>query len=472
MECILNEVKMSNSFELLNELNNKIQGRKFHDHTHILYDIRTLLGNTEKTYTEIGSYIGSSSSLMLQHKFPTNIVCIDPLNLPNKHYGIKDMTQEELLNKNLNSLNLYNRKIEINKYLSNDVNLLNKLNEINFKTDILFIDGSHLYQDVINDFLNFYKFVNEDGYILFDDYNDKIYSPEVKNAVDKIVEIINENNMPFEIIGCLPNIHSKLIVSNNNESNIFIIKVKKNIINIGICCPTYYRKDGTSKTKLLNCFNMLNRQTYQNFKLYLIGDYYENDSEFKNICNTFPQDKIYFENRNEHFRDVLVGKTLWKLGGGAAMMYGIEKMHSDGITYYFHLDDDENWEPNHVEIIVENIKKFAHADFLFTRSIYLKKTQKLPRENITTIKYNNITKLQQNIVHSTFCLKLNTTLKILKNIRDFYYDFIYNKKQIEVLPWDQETLKNIEKYVNNKILNIIYIPNVTCTKKSEGEIYK
>lgn len=93
-----------------------------------------------------------------------------------------------------------------------------------FKTDILFIDGDHSYQGVLYDFYNYEIFVNSGGYIIFDDYLDKIYSPDVKKAVDFIVSKLDTSK--YEIIGSLPN-YQKSFSNTNVEFthlNEFIIK--------------------------------------------------------------------------------------------------------------------------------------------------------------------------------------------------------------------------------------------------------
>ena len=75
------------SLDLLRDINKNINLKHFHEWTHILYGIRTMLGSEIKTYMEIGSYVGSSASLVLRNPFPTNIICIDPCSLPPSHYG-------------------------------------------------------------------------------------------------------------------------------------------------------------------------------------------------------------------------------------------------------------------------------------------------------------------------------------------------------------------------------------------------
>lgn len=220
---IIEEVSKSNSLEILRKINKIIPERNFHEYTHILYDLRTILGEKKIiNYLEIGSYVGSSSSLILHHNFKSNIYCIDPLNLNPKHYNGR-FSQEDTLNKNLKNNNINNNKIVIYKNLSNDKNLLNKIKDL--KIDILFIDGCHKYQSVINDFNNYKDKVNKGGFIVFDDYLDYQYSPEVKKAVDYILE--NFKIDEYEIIGSIKNIQNALMLGiTNNYSNEFILYKK------------------------------------------------------------------------------------------------------------------------------------------------------------------------------------------------------------------------------------------------------
>lgn len=67
----------------LNHIAENMENKTFHKHTHILYDIRTELGESPITYLEIGSYAGGSISLISSHQYPTNCYSLDlgsPIN--------------------------------------------------------------------------------------------------------------------------------------------------------------------------------------------------------------------------------------------------------------------------------------------------------------------------------------------------------------------------------------------------------
>lgn len=216
------------SLNILRDVNSHNKLNKFHEWTHILYGIRTIMGSDIKTYMEIGSYIGSSASLVLRNPFPTNVICIDPCNLPPSHYG-GTKSQDETLLHNIKNNNIHNYNIKLCKKYSNDKILLKQFNDTNTKVDILFIDGAHDYNGVINDWKNYNGFVNSGGYIIFDDYNDYKYSPEVKPAVDEIVKHIDRK--VYEIIGSPLNTLDDTSVGYNNTyglkySNEFIIHKK------------------------------------------------------------------------------------------------------------------------------------------------------------------------------------------------------------------------------------------------------
>jgi cephalosporin hydroxylase len=204
---------MSKSLQLLRELNdNVLHGQTFHHHYHILYDLGDEL-NRPFNYLEIGAYAGGSACLMALHTNCKNIISID-LGQP---------IDPVVAIKNVRSCNT---DIQYN-YLqgnSQSYEMYEQVCELITSVDILFIDGDHSFQGVINDFLLYEKLVPIGGYIVFDDYLDHIYSPDVRYAVDSIVEQYGDN---FNIIGTRPNTASARPES-LTLSNEFILQRKSN----------------------------------------------------------------------------------------------------------------------------------------------------------------------------------------------------------------------------------------------------
>jgi predicted O-methyltransferase YrrM len=173
-------------------ISNQINNQTFHHHYHILYDIANSYPVDYKlNYVEIGCYAGGSACLMLQRE-NTNVFSIDLGNPINP----------EIVKQNVNKLNRHNNNYNYIKGSSHDLETLNKLIEYTDEIDILFIDGDHSHNGVTKDFEIYSKLVKSGGYIIFDDYNDYRYSPEVKPAVDIILSNLKNS---YNIIGTVKN---------------------------------------------------------------------------------------------------------------------------------------------------------------------------------------------------------------------------------------------------------------------------
>jgi predicted O-methyltransferase YrrM len=200
------------SLNLTQEISDKINDQTFHHHYHILYDIANTYPEDQIiTYVEIGCYAGGSACLMLQRP-NTKVISID-LGHPISPNIVHDNVAQ------LNHLKNPYYYIQGNSQTYETVDLLKDITQ---EIDILFIDGDHSHQGVINDFLLYKDLVKPEGYIVFDDYNDFKYSPEVKVAVDVIIPTITEQ---YDIIGTLPNIYNAR-PDWVKEGNDFIIRKK------------------------------------------------------------------------------------------------------------------------------------------------------------------------------------------------------------------------------------------------------
>ena len=197
------------SLDLTRYISDNINNQTMHHHYHILYDIVNLFPSDENiTYVEIGCYAGGSACLVLQRP-NTNVISIDlgqPIPKSTVHYNVSK------LNKFKNNYNY----LEGN---SQTYEMLNMLKELITEIDVLFIDGDHSYQGVINDFILYEGLVKKGGYIIFDDYRDE-GCPGTKQAVDDILISVEGK---YNIIGTLPNIFGAR-PDNLIEGNDYIIQ--------------------------------------------------------------------------------------------------------------------------------------------------------------------------------------------------------------------------------------------------------
>jgi hypothetical protein len=243
------------------------------------------------------------------------------------------------------------------------------------------------------------------------------------------------------------------------------------MLRICVIMATYFRKNGTSKENISRALRILESQTYSNFKLFLIGDHYDNNDEFEELCKSYTKD-IFYKNNEEHYRHYtfLNKKTYWAIGGGLAIKTGVEKAMEENYDYYFHLDDDDMWSDKHIETVVNHIHQFPFADFILTKSAYC--DTYLPRVNVSHTFYNNYTPCGGDSVHASHVYKLkslgNTVLNVI-NDNHILANKLNNKQTNETIdPGDMTILNTIGKMVTNNEIKSLYIPITTVSKDSEA----
>jgi len=197
----------------VNDIISKMDGKTFHNHYHIIYDICSSIEEEEITYLEIGAFAGGSASLIASHPKVTKVISID-LGVPID----KSIPMSNVLKFKHNNCNY-----EYIQGDSTDKETINTLKNITSNVDILFIDGNHSYDWVIQDFNNYVGFVKNNGYIIFDDYQDSQYSPDVKLAVNDLIKTLDTKK--FEILGSLEyDLISKTNIPELTSSNEFILR--------------------------------------------------------------------------------------------------------------------------------------------------------------------------------------------------------------------------------------------------------
>lgn len=147
-------------------------------------------------------------------------------------------------------------------------------------------------------------------------------------------------------------------------------------MTLGVTIHTYQRADGQTPKLLTRAIQSIVNQSYQNFKIFIVGDKYEDNKEFENIIQSFGiGDKLVYENLSfAHERDKYLGVhnvALWNCGGANALNHANNLAKSYGITKVCHLDHDDVWLPNHLELISKAISEKGNPAFIHTLSQYL-----------------------------------------------------------------------------------------------------
>tara|TARA_B100001123_G_C15106703_1_gene945761 strand:- start:32 stop:748 length:717 start_codon:yes stop_codon:yes gene_type:complete len=161
---------------------------------------------------EIGSYEGISAVFFLRYLKESQIDCVETFQGSDEHLQ-KDF-DKVFSNFNFN-LEKFDKRYKIHKTLSNTY--FNKLKNDNKdspkKFDIIYIDGSHEYEDVLNDAHNSFEFLNENGIIIFDDFLRSYYSDINKNPIKAIIEFLKTYKYQISI----KLINYQLIIKKNSK---------------------------------------------------------------------------------------------------------------------------------------------------------------------------------------------------------------------------------------------------------------
>jgi len=440
------------SLDLVVNISATMEGKTFHHHYHILYDIAKLYPDDYKlTYLEIGAYAGGSACLMM-HRPNTTIISID-LGWP---------VDPEIVLKNVWNFNKHGNSYSYIKGNSSHIDTISRVKDIN--VDILFIDGDHSYFGVWNDFLNYSNLVKPNGYIVFDDYNDFEHSPMVKSAVDHIA---NQLHNDYEIIGTFKNIHNAKGLENTNQlGNCFVIKKldKQPGFNVPIAVNiATYRKDEKTIVNLKNTLDSVFKQTYKNFKVFLFGDDYTHPNEILELLKGYPSDKIHFTNlpfsrERKYHTDK---KTLWKYGGTNACNHSIEFAQNEGFDYIAHLDHDDIWTEDHLQEIVKCIE-ITGSDFVCTRAQHVNGVD-LPLIMSTKEKYIPFMPIYNGIVHSSVCINFS---KIPLRYRDLWLNTGIDNDQI--LTGDSDMWERCRVHILNNNLRSFCVNKVTVLHSTEN----
>jgi predicted O-methyltransferase YrrM len=203
-EDILNHEDLFKSVKIAETISKNVSGYMCHEMVHILYVLKEMMGEDCKNYVEIGTHNGGSIITTMQSAHKTKFLGLDAWP------RMGDMTKTV---ENIDKHNTHNHEYELIKGDSTKDETLEKVTSIVDSVDLLFIDGGHEYDVVINDFERYSKLVSKNGIIVFDDYLmfekpnpfnavEKKRKGQVRLAVDDIVEKYSDS---YNIIGILPN---------------------------------------------------------------------------------------------------------------------------------------------------------------------------------------------------------------------------------------------------------------------------
>jgi glycosyltransferase involved in cell wall biosynthesis len=231
-------------------------------------------------------------------------------------------------------------------------------------------------------------------------------------------------------------------------------------MTIAITIPTYQREDGGTPKLLSRTLESVKNQSYQDYKVFLIGDAYENDEEFKEIATSIiDSSKIYFENLSvpvERSKYQIGSKELWCSAGINARNYAINIVISEGLNYVCPLDHDDYWSPDHLESIVNILKLKPDSSFVYTCGSYF--DFYLPHVPLTN-EIIPFLPVNSGTIHSSTCI--NYDLIPLR-----YRDVFEETGKSE--PSDADLWLRIGEYIQNNNLESYLFTSLTCFHPTEN----
>ena len=165
--------------------NKKITNDYFSAHAYNFYHYLNKL-RYNFNYLEIGSYEGNSAIFIASHFKDAGINCVDNWTSTEEYIDHISFSRVE---ENFN-FNIKNYK-NINKIKKSSDEFFKNNRE---KFDVVYVDGHHLGSQVFKDCNNSWQILNDNGYLICDDYIWEFYLDIEKNpcsAINNFLKVIN-----------------------------------------------------------------------------------------------------------------------------------------------------------------------------------------------------------------------------------------------------------------------------------------
>jgi glycosyltransferase involved in cell wall biosynthesis len=231
-------------------------------------------------------------------------------------------------------------------------------------------------------------------------------------------------------------------------------------MKIGIVIATYFRPDGRSREYLIRALGSVTTQRHHDYQVYVIGDDYSNLAEFSEISKAFSDAKfinlpISIERGKYPFGDY----RLFCAGGRTPSILGVQQALNDGLEYVCHLDHDDWWEPNHLEVINRVIEE-KKPMFVCTLSTYY--GTHLPNLPITN-EVHEFYPVPEGIIGSSTCIKYSDT-KL--RVRDCF------EEEGKAYPGDADLWRRLTEEMKAMNRKGYIATTVTCHHDEEGYSFK
>lgn len=229
-----------------------------------------------------------------------------------------------------------------------------------------------------------------------------------------------------------------------------------------VCVATYQRRDGSTKQKLRRFLKSLIEQTFQQYALLLIGDSYEDGAEFDAFLNELDTSRYFALNlpvaAERHDSTLSTPRQLWMCGGTTAMNYGLmicQARDQQLDTIYVHCDDDDCWQVNHLQSIVDVFEQRSSVCFVYTMSTLVNRG--VVPSDVTDYLRPNCDEFMTRPTAECLVEKLPAPCNMVHSAAAWRVTKIPTRYQIAIgQPGDALMWHNISKYMQaNNLLSIL-----------------
>lgn len=236
-------------------------------------------------------------------------------------------------------------------------------------------------------------------------------------------------------------------------------------MKIGIVIATYFKKDHTTKNKLVRALESIKNQIYQDYKVFLIGDKYEDEKEFLEIATSIiPHQKMYYENlKYAKERDKYYGtnhSALWNSGGCNARNHGNDIAKTE-VDFVCQLDHDDYYLETHLDSIVNAINKHSDAAFIYTLANHMN-CPSFPAWAKADGSIIEALPQPCNLTHSSACIN---NKKIPLKYRDVL------EEDGNIYPSDADMWRRISDFCTKNGLKSYLVCRVSCVHENEGSLF-
>ena len=252
------------------------------------------------------------------------------------------------------------------------------------------------------------------------------------------------------------------LIYDSSEKLVLQKEPLKSDITFAIVIPTYYRKNGKTNGYIKRSLTSIQNQSYQNYKVFLMGDRYENKKEYESYRELLPEGKMEMVNLPIAFErdNCKTRENLWRVGGANAVNEGMNLAQKQSFKYYLHLDDDDYWHSFHLRNIAQAYEQFPEAVFVTTLG-YCTNFGILPKTDV--LDYNNFVCAGKQAYHSSYGFRLDMI--------SFRYVTIDPKDPDKLCPMaDADMLDRIGILCQWKGWKYLAVTLLTCLHDTEGEL--